>query len=112
MAFLVCYSEHPPDDHCVRRALYLDQEFYRLIFQTCRLEASLYPCLVKVASLRYKSPTLVIERHQLAELGSELVLLESSGHPHPQIADLRQVIVDAVAGGCALTISGDMYPEL
>ena len=32
MAFLVCYSWSPSDDHAKNKAIYLDQKFYDLIW--------------------------------------------------------------------------------
>jgi hypothetical protein len=112
MAFLVCYSRSAPDDHTRQRAIYLDQNFYEIIFQHCRMDRSSYPVLGVIASLRYKSPLLVVAREQLDSLAHELADLEASGHPHPQLAEFHQVCGKAKADNCNLTISGDMYPEL
>lgn len=112
MAFLVCYSKSASEDGGGDTAIYLDQEFYGIIFQTCISERSRYANLSAVASLRYKSPTLVIAGKSLDLLAEELVTFERSGNVHPQIAELRQVCLKAKADGCGLSISGDMYPEL
>jgi hypothetical protein len=112
MAFLVCYSRSAPDDHVYQTAVYLDQKFYEMIFQHCMVERSFYAVLSVVASLRYKSPLLVITREQLDSLADELTHLENAGHTHPQIAELREVCAKAKADCCSLSISGDMYPEL
>ena len=112
MAFMVCYSWSPPDDHTRHGAIYLNQQFYELIFENCRSEHGPYVVLREIALLRYKSPTLVISGDRLALLDQELLHLEESGASHSQIAGLRQVCAKAILDGCALTISGDMYPEL
>ena len=112
MAFLVCYSWSPPDDHTRNRAIYLDQRFYELIWQNCRSESEPYTLLREIALLRYKSPTLVVGGDRLTQLDQDLVQLAESGVSHPQIAALREVCAKAVAAGCAITVSGDMYPEL
>jgi hypothetical protein len=112
MAFLVCYSKSPPDDHAIDKAIYLDQSFYQLIFTCCRSELGGYPVLREIASLKYKSPTLVLNKEQLILLEQELINLEKVGQRHPQIADLRQACYNAKSKDCTLTISGDMYPEL
>ena len=112
MAFLVCYSWSPPDDHTRHRAIYLDQRFYELIWQNCRSEREPYTLLREIALLRYKSPTLVVGGDRLTQLDQDLVQLAESGVSHPQIAALREVCAKAVADGCAITVSGDMYPEL
>ncbi len=88
----------------------MDQRFYELIFTHCRSGG--YSVLRDVASLRYKSPTLVLARDRLLELDQELARLDASGVSHPQIAELRAVCANAVSEGCHLTISGDMFPEL
>ena len=62
--------------------------------------------------LRYKSPTLVVERDQMTQLEKDLVRLAETGASHPQIAALHDVCAKALYDGCALTVSGDMYPEL
>jgi hypothetical protein len=112
MAFLVCYSRFPPDDHTRHKAIYLDQRFYKLIYDRCRSEVGPYIVLKEIALLRYKSPTLVVSGERLALLDQDLNRLAESGASHPQIAELRQVSAKAVTDGCALTVSGDMYPEL
>lgn len=64
------------------------------------------------AEVQYKSPTLIVSRGQLVRLDQDLPRLSGSGASHPQIAALREVVARAVTDGCALTVSGDMYPEL
>ena len=112
MAFVVCYSWSPPDDHTRHRAIYLDQQFYELIYGHCRSEGSPYSVLREIALLRYKSPTLVVSGERLTLLDQDLKRLAESGASHSQTAVLRQVCAKAIADGCALTVSGDMYPEL
>jgi hypothetical protein len=112
VAYVVCYSWTPPDDHTRHRAIYLDQRFCELIHGRCRSEDGPYIVLREIALLRYKSPTLVVSGDRLAPLEQDLARLAESGASHPQIAALRQVCPRAVADGCALTVSGDMYPEL
>lgn len=112
MAFLVCYSAAPPADHARKQAAYLDQRFYELIVAHCRADEAPYAVLRDIASLRYKSPTLVLKPDRLALLERELTQLEVSGVSHPQLAELRLACSHAKAEGCSLTISGDMYPEL
>jgi len=112
MAYLVCYSRSPPNDHTRNKAIYLDQRFYEQIYEACRHLNGLYPLLGAIALLKYKSPTLIIPNGRLVELAQELTNLEKSGISHPQIAEFRGVCTKAISDGCALTISGDMYPEL
>jgi hypothetical protein len=112
VAFVVCYSRSPPDDHTRHRAIYLNQQFYEVIFGECRSPDGPYGVLREIALLRYKSPTLVVAGDRLGVLDQDLARLERSGASHPQIAEFRQVCAKAIADGCALTISGDMYPEL
>lgn len=112
MAFVVCFSWSPPDDHTRHGAIYLDQRFYELIYGRCRFEGGPYTVLREIALLRYKSPTLAVAGDRLRLLDQDLSRLAESGASHPQIAALRQVIAKAVTDGCSLTASGDMYPEL
>jgi|SRR5689334_3268928 len=112
MAFLVCYSRSAPDDHTRRKAIYLDQTFYELIFRQCMIERSHYANLSVIASLRYKSPLLVVTGENLDSLTHELTALEGSGQTHPQLSEFREVCAKAKADVCDLSISGDMYPEL
>jgi hypothetical protein len=58
VAFLVCYSKSPPDDHARNKAIYLNQRFYVLIFKYCRCDYGPYNILREIASLKYKGPTL------------------------------------------------------
>jgi hypothetical protein len=112
MAFLVCYSKFAPEDHGRQFAIYLDQAFYALIFQHCLNERSVYPVLSVVASLRYKSPLLVVSGPKLESLTRELSYLENAGFTHSQFVELRQVCAKAKSDNCSLSITGDMYPEL
>jgi hypothetical protein len=112
MAFLVCYSKSTPHDHAGQTAIYLDQRFYEMIFHQCLARRSYYANLSVIASLRYKSPLLVIADQKLDSLTQELEALEGSGQTHPQLAEFRQVCAKAKADGCSLSVSGDMYPEL
>ncbi len=112
MAFLVCYSRCPSGDHTRDRAIYLDQRFYELIFVNCRVEGGPFTVLREIATLRYKSPILIVDGNRLELLDRELADFEALGHSHPQIAKFRQVCGEPQAIPCALTISGDMYPEL
>ena len=112
MAFLVCYSISPPDDHARQKAIYLNQLFYEIIYSCCRADGCCYVMLSELASLRYKSPVLVIGQKRIDSLIAELSDLEQSGQTNPQIQELINVCAKAKVDGCGLTISGDMYPEL
>jgi hypothetical protein len=112
MAYLVCYSRSAPSDHSREKAIYLDQEFYETIFQYCLVDRSKYPVLSVLASLRYKSPLLVVSGEEIDALTSELTKIHESGHAHPQLTEFRHVCTKAKADGCNLSISGDMYREL
>jgi len=89
MALLVCYSSSPPEDHARKKALYLDQEFYELIFAHCRCDPGHYAVLREIASLRYKSPVMVVadsgskrsakSLRPLRLQGKSITRLESSG---------------------------------
>ena len=111
MAFVVCYSQCL-EDHIKRPAIYLEQTFYSLIFRVCRSDVSTFPLFSEMASLRYKSPTIIIPSSRLPSLHDELDALGTLGHAHPQISALSDVVSRAVAESCSLTVSGDMYPEL
>jgi hypothetical protein len=112
MAFLVCYSRSAPGDHGRQQAIYLNQTFYELLFSNCLTNRSDYAVLSVVASLRYKSPLLVVEDDDLSRLVQEVTHLEAAGHSHPQFTELREVCAKAKTAGYNLTISGDMCPEL
>ena len=112
MAFLVCYSSSAPEDHTRKKAIYLDQRFYEIIFQECLKDRSAFANLSVVASLRYKSPLIVVVSSDLDGLISEIGTLQKAGHHHPQFEELRQVCTKARTEGCDLSISGDMFPEL
>ena len=116
MAFLVCYSDssHDPESTHGRRpnkAMYLNQPFYETIFRECRLQSS-FPILSEIASLKYKSPTLVVAPDRLSQLGDELSKLKEIAPLTSQIDAFEEVCREAVSDELGLTISGDMYPEL
>ena len=112
MALLVCYSEDPPHDHTKEKAIYLDQAFYAGIVDLCIAPESGYTILRDIAALRYKSPTMSIEGDRISKLDGELKCLMDGGEVHEQIQELRKVCTTALERGSALTVSGDMYPEL
>src|SRR5262245_57808914 len=95
MAFLVCYSKSAPHDHSDHKAIHLDQRFYELIFRHCVPERSRYASLSVIASLRYKSPLLVVAGDQLDALDDELAELERGELSHPQLAEFRHVCATA-----------------
>lgn len=111
MAFLVCYSKSL-SDHAKNKAIYLDQRFYELIFRHCRSEGSGFTILRQVALLRYKSPRILFSMKQLPCLVEELERLEKANHTHPQILGLKDACEAAMQTDYALSVSGDMYPEL
>jgi hypothetical protein len=111
MAFLVCYSQSIKD-HPNVKAIYLDQRFYTLIFSQCCRRPDTYSVLHEMAMLRYKSPTILVCVDQLDALAKEIDLLIREGFSHPQFAELSRVCSEAKKINCALTISGDMHPEL
>jgi len=112
MAFLVCYSWAPPTDHAEMKAIYLDQSFYELVFDSCRGVDSQSSILSEIAMLKYKSPALVVDGERLVLLSGELKCFAELAVGHPQISEFAAVCLKAHSNGCALTISGDMYPEL
>jgi hypothetical protein len=65
-----------------------------------------------IALLKYKAPTFIVPNDQLGLLDRGLESLAASGIVHPQIGEFSEVCKRAIEGGLALTISGDMYPEL
>ena len=111
MALAVCYS-HRIEDHLQRHAIYLEQTFYALIFWVCRADRATFPILAEIASLRYKSPEMLVDPSRVASLNDELDTLRRRGHNHPQISLFTDVVTQAVAQGCTLSVHGDMYPEL
>ena len=111
MALAVCYSQQL-EDHLQQHAIYLEQAFYALIFGVCRADPATFPLLSEIASLRYKSPTMIIAQDKVSPLHRELDALRMLGHQHHQISALVDVVTQAMSENCTLTIHGDMYPEL
>ncbi len=108
MAFLVCFST-TVEDHTKEKAAYLPQAFYETVFRVCRHDDSGFPILRRIARLRYKSPTLLLDSDELPRLVAELGRLsDESGGGRDLLAAVRKAVVRP----CTLTISGDMYPEL
>lgn len=112
MAFLVRYSESLLDDHARRKAIYLDQKFYELIFSHCQSETCPYKLLREISLLRYKSPTLLVDKDRVNLLAQELASFAASGISHSQLVEFIGICEIAQTAGLSLAISGDMYPEL
>ena len=108
MAFLICYSS-TVEDHPREKAAYLPQSFYEWIVKVCRADEDRFPRLRQIASLRYKSPTLLLTPRELPLLVKELQHLNSDD---TGALDFMAAATEAIARPCSLTISGDMYPEL
>ena len=110
MAFLVCYSESPPNDDWKNKAIYLNQAFYATIYKRCRRNATQYPLLAQIAALDYDGE-LVVDADQIAHLIAELAALQSSlWFRRKPIDDFIAVCERAEERGVALKIGGDMYP--
>jgi hypothetical protein len=112
VAFVVCYSWCPPDDHMRHSAICLNQRFYELIFNQCRSADGLYVVLRDMALLKHNCPILIISNERLALLIRELMNLLTSGLSHPQLGEFRRVCNQAISDGCALTISRDLDRKL
>ena len=82
---------------------------YVTIFLRCRSELSGFPCLGRIARLRYKSPTSLVGPEDLPGLIDELRRLGNQGS---DAHDLMNAAREAMVRRCSLTISGDMCPEL
>jgi hypothetical protein len=89
----------------------LSQKFYELIFAQCR-QAPEYDILSQIAVLKYKSPVYIALVNDMPRLAGELVSLLTANPNNPEIEEFRIVCGQAADEGVALTISGDMYPEL
>ena len=111
MAFLVSYSGSL-SDHTTNRAIYLDDKFYKLIFRKCCKESAQFAVLREIAMLRYKSPTIMLEKDRIEHLIQELEHLEHANCKHDQIPQLRNVCLQAIETSNNLTISADMHREL
>ncbi len=108
MAFLLCYSELGVVDWG-RKAIYLDQSFYRLIFEYCTTHNG-FTILTEIASLGYDGK-LVLSRAKLSILSDELERLHELGS-HRQLADLQAVVQAALDKKMELSVAGDMHPVL
>ena len=72
MAFLVCYREPGNSFSWKNKAIYLDQEFYELIFYRCE-DAS----ILKIISRLGYSEELEVGNSKLENLKGELISLEN-----------------------------------
>lgn len=107
MAFLVCFKSLINESCWQDKAIYLDYEFYELVFYK---PANSHSLLKKLSSLDYNG-TLRIEQSQLAELRQELLIL-STESSHIQIKSFIEVVEKALQNECSLIIAGDMHPVL
>ena len=107
MAFLVCFKKTDNEDCWHDKAIYLDYEFYNLIFYR---QDSCDSLLNKLSNLDYNG-TLEIEQSQLDHLRTELVRLTSDSS-HWQVKSFISIVDKALQSKWSLTIAGDMYPVL
>ena len=107
MAFLICYKKKDVEFDWVDDAIYLDQEFYELIFCGPVAAGSI---LEKISKLTYKDD-LEIKNSELERLRKELVELDKKVS-HEQIKGFIDIVETSYKTGDSLMVGGDMYPEL
>lgn len=111
MALLICYLNRGENINWARKAIYLDQRFYELIFKFYK-ETERHSVLREIVSIGYDKE-LVLEGTRLTEVMSELeYLMDVRSVAHPQIETLLRVLRTAISRECNLAIAGDMCPDL
>jgi len=106
MAFLVCFKKSDCTFDWRDKAIYLDQEFYKLIYYN-RDKSRI---LDSVSKLGYDDE-MEIENSELNELKRELVKLDPLNR-YPKIKSLLEVIDVSISSKYNLMIAGDMHPVL
>jgi hypothetical protein len=111
MAMLVCFHEGGSAVDWSRKAIYLDQGLYELLYRYfCSRDSN--SVMRRIVAIGYDEE-LIVSGSQLIELGQELhQILADEVVQHPQLAQLHMVVQDAVLKGMALAFGGDMYPDL
>lgn len=107
MAFLVCFKKSDNEDSWQDIAIYLDYEFYKLIFYK---QSECQSILKMISNLDYDG-TLEIRQSCLDYLRKELESLGSESN-HRQIKIFIGVVDKALQANCGLIIAGDMHPVL
>ncbi len=107
MAFLVCRKRSGVEFSWKDRLIYLDQEFYELIFY---LPAGKESILRRISRLSY-GEEMEIGNTELHKLKEELMVL-ADDVSNDQANNFGKVVNDSLESNCTLMISGDMYPTL
>jgi len=106
MAFLICFKKPGTTVDYTDKALYLQQDFYELIFSQC-IERHV---LGRIAKLGY-GDAIELGCVELEKLKDELAQLTQKGQNEAAV-EFIQTIDESLSAGNSLVISGDMYPVL
>ena len=111
MAFLVCFHEAGSKQDWSKKAIYIEQSLYELLFHYYMRHPS-DSTLKAMVSIGYDDEFMITEG-RIAELLNELDrLVVEREVKHPQIPPLCDVLRDASSRKCELAVAGDMYPDL
>ena len=111
MALLVCFHEAGSEIDWSKKAIYIEQSLYELLFYYFRKHESDSP-LKAMVSIGYEDE-FVIASSQIDEtLGDLKRFAEVEGLEHPQIPLLFDILIEASSRKCELAVAGDMYPDL
>jgi hypothetical protein len=111
MALLVCFHEAGSEIDWSKKAIYLEQSFYELLFYYYRKHESDSP-LKAMVSIGYEDEFIITEGRIDETLCDLKRLVEVEGVEHPQIPLMCSVLREASSRTCGLVVAGDMYPDL
>jgi hypothetical protein len=111
MALLVCFREAGCPVDWSKKAIYLDQGFYELLFKYYKRRRTESP-LKGMIAIGYDDE-FSMDGSQIEAASVELERITMEGEiVHPQAKLLISVFRDAALRRCELLVAGDMYPDL
>lgn len=111
MALLICFHEAGSEIDWSKKAIYLEQSLYELLFNYYRKHESDSP-LKAMVSIGYEDEFVITAGRIDETLGELKRLADVEGVKHPQIPLMCRVLHGASSRKCELAVAGDMYPDL
>jgi hypothetical protein len=106
MSLLISYSKSKSKADLKNKAIYLDRDFYEIIFKHC-YNSSNYRILKTLVSINKKSAPKVIENDRLNQFNKELLkLCKNLNITHPQFNELMDIANTAISKREHLWFSG------
>jgi hypothetical protein len=111
MALNVCFHDRGRAVDWSKKAIYLDQEFYELLYRHYERRES-RSLLKAMVAIGYEDEFIIAADQVEGALRDLERISDGVGAPHPQFHALGDVLREAATRKCGIAVAGDMYPDL